>query len=172
MKKETKIFLGIAIFWLLLVGGIMLPNQITVWSGQEVLIKAVPYDPADIFRGNYMDLRYDINRIKTDRKISDIYDASMAAKGTVYVSLEKGADGKVSAGAMSDEKPNGLFIKGKLTQISVGYDQVEYGIERYYFAQADRAKISALLRNGACARVFISFTGKAVLKDLVPCPVK
>jgi uncharacterized membrane-anchored protein len=170
MKKETKIFLGIAVFWLLLAGGIMLPNQMALWSGQEVLIKAVPYDPTDIFRGNYMDLRYDINRIKTDRKIGDVYSASMAARRTVYVSLEKGADGKVSAGAASDKKPSGLFIKGKLNEITVGYDLIEYGIERYYFAQGDRAKISKLLMNGACARVYISSSGKAVLKDLVPCP--
>jgi uncharacterized membrane-anchored protein len=172
MKKETKIFLGVAVFWLLLAGAIMLPNQITVWIGQEVLIQAVLYDPTDVFRGNYMDLHYGINNVKNDRKISDVYNASMFANGTVYVSLVKGSDGKVSAGAVSDKKPKGLFIKGKLDEIAVGYDRVKYGIERYYFAQGDRVKISKLLMNGACARVYISSSGKAVLKDLVSCPVK
>jgi uncharacterized membrane-anchored protein len=168
MKKETKIFLGVAIFWVVLAGAIMLPNQMTIWGGQEVLIKAVPYDPSDIFRGNYMSLRYDINSVKSDSKIGDSYSASTAVNGTVYVSLMKGADGKVSAGAMTNKKPSGLFIKGKLT----GWGTVEYGIEKYYFAQADQVKISTLLRKGACARVFISSSGKAVLKDLVSCPVK
>ncbi|HTW96927.1 MAG TPA: GDYXXLXY domain-containing protein [Candidatus Methylomirabilis sp.] len=172
MKKETKIFLGITVFWLLLAVGIMLPNQIVVWSGQEVLIRVFPVDPSDVFRGNYMSLRYDITRVKNNRKIGDVLDPLFTINEKVYVSLEKGTNGEVSAKATLNKKPTGLFIKGKLIVRSAGYDEIEYGIEKYFFAQSDRSKIFTLLKNGACGRVYISYSGKAVLKDLVPCPVK
>jgi uncharacterized membrane-anchored protein len=56
-------------------------------NGEEVVLKVVTLDPYDLFRGDYVNLNYDIERISTDElAIEDKSDLSGGDKICVYLS--------------------------------------------------------------------------------------
>ncbi|OIO30741.1 hypothetical protein AUJ77_01795 [Candidatus Nomurabacteria bacterium CG1_02_43_90] len=87
---KSKIFIGIGIFWIVILGAFIGFKEFTLRTGQEVLLKTLPVDPRDFFRGDYVVLRYDISRIN----LSYYPDAPVFYKhDIIYVEIKKGADG-------------------------------------------------------------------------------
>jgi uncharacterized membrane-anchored protein len=73
--EKKRIFIGIGIFWVLIIGGFIGFKEFTLRTGEEVLLKTLPVDPRDLFRGDYVILRYDVSRVDTTAtalKASDI----------------------------------------------------------------------------------------------------
>ena len=70
--KRKNIFLLIGIFWLIIIGGFVAYQEFTLKTGQEVLLKVQPVDPRDLFRGDYVVLRYDITRVDSNVQLSGI----------------------------------------------------------------------------------------------------
>ena len=52
MKKN--VFLYIGLFWLVLILGFVAYKEMTLQTGEEVVLKTVPVDPRDLFRGDYV----------------------------------------------------------------------------------------------------------------------
>jgi len=55
MNKKT-IFILLAVFWLIIIGGFIGFKEYTLRTGQEVVLKTVPIDPRDLFRGDYINV--------------------------------------------------------------------------------------------------------------------
>jgi len=100
--------------------------------GEEIRLKAEPVDPLDVFRGNYVVLRYEISSLavlgRVDRgdrvcvrlsKIGDAWFGSHAVPGS--------PDGTAICGHVRDDAEPGERVA------------IEYGIETYY-ASAERAR--------------------------------
>ncbi len=114
-----------------------------------VYLRTAPIDPRDLFRGDYVRLRYDASTVPIGAASEDIRQRQQKGEygGTVYAALALGERGLGEVTTVSVEKPSGLFLKGRLaapwrfgifSQQRVG---MEYGIEAYYVQQDNGREI-------------------------------
>jgi uncharacterized membrane-anchored protein len=163
VKRAAVIFAALVALVALQVAypvGIVAWNEIQLARGYEVRLQTVPVDPRDLFRGDYVVLRYEITTVQPDFEPPRKGD-------TVYVSLRK-VGPRYTARGMSTEKPDGMpFIRGRV----VSFDdeqyrgEVDYGIERYYIPEGtgrdyERAKFLYV-------DVELDRNGKARIRDVI-----
>lgn len=100
--------------------------------GREIRLRAQPVDPLDVFRGNYVVLRYEISTLPV---LGEVRRGQ-----SVCVRLQESGD--EWRGTYADPgRPSGTVICGRARDDAGPGDRVgvEYGIETYY-ASADRAR--------------------------------
>jgi len=159
MKGKTVLRLAFAAVLILQIGlllTIIVPKERTLATGEEVVLQTVPVDPRDLFRGDYVNLRYTISTREGYR--------GFAAGDRVYVGLAQQGDiwDAVSA---SHSPPDGLYIKGRVTRAwRTGLD-VEYGIESYFVPEGSGHIIERA--RDVKGRAAIDSSGNAVIKGLL-----
>jgi uncharacterized membrane-anchored protein len=158
--NKKKIFLLIGVFWIVILGGFIGFKEFTLRTGDEVLLKTVPVDPRDLFRGDYVILRYDISSV-------DSYADNINVGDTVYVLLNIDKDNIGSFGRISKEPTaDEIFIKGVVKGKYGNRLTVEYGIESYFVPEGKGGEIEKN-RGRIYTRVSIDKFGNAVTKGLV-----
>lgn len=162
-KKKIFIFLGI--FWLAVIGGFIGYKEYTLRTGQEVLLRTVPVDPRDLFRGDYVVLRYDISSLNPQSVTFERDDFKPGDR--IFVSLDIEERYAVATGVYFQSPKEGLFIKGKLKDVSSGRLNVEYGIESYFVPEGRGRDIERELEKSIDARVIIDTLGNAIIKALL-----
>ncbi len=162
---KKKIFIGLGIFWLVILGGFIGFKEFTVRTGEEVLLKTVPVDPRDLFRGDYVVLRYKISTIDlTQFPDSPVF----VANDTIYVGIEKGTDGYGKINKLSKEPLTGkLFAKGVVRSVYDQTIQVEYGIESYFVPAGKGMAIERWRSDGVDAKVVIDRFGNTIIKTIL-----
>jgi uncharacterized membrane-anchored protein len=112
-------------------------REAVVVYGKPVWLATAPVDPRDLFRGDYVRLRYDISTVPKDH-----WGGSLAAKGTakrgdrVYALLQPGSNGIWEIQTLTDERPgDGTFIRGRIGNCWPMATDVRYGIEAYFMQQ-------------------------------------
>jgi uncharacterized membrane-anchored protein len=157
-------------------------------TGRIVFLKTAPVDPRDIFRGDYVRLRYEISTVKGDLLqdgLGDSYKKSELGLFKLYQSKEwqkirsKPVYGLLSVGvndiadlvSLTDKKPSeGLFIRGHIEHPSEFFDSlsVRYGIEAYFIEQGKGKEIEKTMfqsmRIPLEMEVVIGKNGTSVLK--------
>jgi uncharacterized membrane-anchored protein len=135
VKRAATILLVLVALQVAYPVGVVAWNEIQLARGYEVRLKTVPVDPRDLFRGDYVVLRYEITTAAPDSDVPRRGD-------TVYVRLRKDGPRHVADG-LSASKPEGMpFIRGRV----VSFDneafeaEVDYGIERYYIREGTGRK--------------------------------
>ena len=125
MKKVIYII----ILWALMSIAFCINQESIKIFGTKVLLKTSAYDPRDILRGDYANLRFDIETLYDNENKIDKNDKY------VYVILETDKDNIAHIKSYSNTKPkNELFIKGKI-YIKHFKDKkytLRYGIEHYF----------------------------------------
>jgi uncharacterized membrane-anchored protein len=135
----------------------------TTLYGEEVILATIPVDPRDLFYGDYVILDLEIEEIDTalvepaliEKLEQDVYYDDI----TVYVSLRKGEEGIYQAVSVSEQKPKGLFLKGKMNpyvqenELNDGTTPkktvwVKYGIERFYVEEGTGLELEEQARKG------------------------
>ncbi len=134
-------------------------------TGETVLLRTVPVDPRDLFRGDYVILNYEISRIPSEGISGQLGQVGVFEQGrTVYVSLVPEDDGRHwRADRFSFEQPSGLSIRGTITRGR----RIEFGIESYFVQEGEGLKYERAVRQGLSARVAVAPDGKAALTGLV-----
>ncbi len=160
---------GVALQFCILVGMILL-KAAPLWNGQTVLLRIVPVDPRDLFRGDYVTLAYDFSQVPDDElpELGKLdYNRRHEWKGkTVYVSLTPEEDGRHwRRSRISTQRPTeGLFLQGKL----VGWHRIQCGIESFYVQEGQgREYEDAARTKRLSAEVAIAPDGRAVLRKLM-----
>ncbi len=59
-------FIFFVLLQVALLVGIIAYRQYWVATGEKILLRTAPVDPRDIFRGDYISLRYDISTLDLD----------------------------------------------------------------------------------------------------------
>ncbi len=111
-------------------------------SGHTVYLRTAPVDPRDMFRGDYVRLRYEISTVpfeKVSPELRELFKTSRE-ETTVYAALEVGEDGLAQVASLQATRPDGLFLKGSFPRTSeMGWTPgglpVKYGIESYFVEQ-------------------------------------
>ena len=120
-------------------------------TGRTVYLRTAPIDPRDVFRGDYVRLRYEISSVpfaKASAEVIDRYKKNTQG-ATVYALLSVGEDGLAEVASLAADRPAGFFLKGELASSgeagwSRGAVPVRYGIESYFMEQGRGADIERM----------------------------
>lgn len=135
-----------------------------IQTGREYVLETRPVDPRDVFRGDYVILRYDISSLN--------YCCYQAGE-TIYVMLEERngvwhADGH-DRQPPTDGRP---FIRGQVTRVPTENGRpidVTYGIESYFVPEGQGRAIEEQIRqpnSQVRVRVTVNGRGEAVIRGL------
>ena len=191
MTGNRRFAIGLAV---LLAGqlvflGSMIANRITLLNSDNVVtLKTAPVDPRDVFRGDYVVLRYTISNIA----LTAYKGTNDLSKGdTVYVELSRDKSGTWDAVAlntkMMEPAAGNHIIRGRITHIDerspqltpqrtkpreapcplCGTAQISYGIESYFVPEGTGHDIEKS-RNDTELTVDVALAddGEAAIKSL------
>ncbi|MDP2653452.1 MAG: GDYXXLXY domain-containing protein [Candidatus Omnitrophota bacterium] len=165
--NRQRIFIAIGVFWAVMLAGFILSKESVLRSGQEVLLKTVPVDPRDLFRGDYVILRYEISAIDLN-SVRSVYESLNDAVGKkVYVALDM-ENGRGKAGGLFLKPPaEGLFIQGTLKSARDNQLLVEYGIESYFVPEGKGREIERHRGKNLDVVASVDRSGRAAIKALL-----
>jgi uncharacterized membrane-anchored protein len=147
-------FLAVVALQVGLLLAILIPEERTLATGEEVLLQTVPVDPRDLFRGDYVQLRYAISTVHRQ----------LAPGDRVFVGLEKrGETWEVRSVYYSP--PEGLFIKGTVATAFGDVATIEYGIESYFVPEGS----GHIIENARDVKVKVAVdsSGNAAIKQVL-----
>jgi uncharacterized membrane-anchored protein len=167
--RERKILkLTVAAQLLILVGMIAL-RAIPLVTGQTVLVRVVPVDPRDLFRGDYVILSYEFSRVAPQDIVglseADSWKRSKYEGRTVYVPLVRDTDGvHWRAEKPTVVKPaSGPFLRGQMQR----YGSIQFGIESYYVQEGTGRRYEQAIRDRQLsAELAVTSSGQAALRAL------
>jgi len=136
----------------------------TILSGQSVLLRVVPVDPRDLFRGDYVILSYEFSRVPNEIAI-EMASGKLAAD-TIFVTLEPEQDGRhYRATHFGLTRPTeGIYLRGRIKNRF----SIEYGIESFFVQEGVGLEYEKAVRNKSLsAEVVVDSKGNAMLKGLV-----
>jgi len=160
---KKKYVIGIIIFWAILLLGMIFVKQLTLYTGTEVVLKTIPVDPRDLFRGDYVILRYDISNINLDSILTT--EDNFKRNDDLYLKLD--TSNKYAKGIQVSKKPfdEGLFLKGKVLRSYAKNLSVKYGLESYFVQEGTGKEIE---QNISKVEVLIAVDkrGNGIIKSL------
>lgn len=163
---KNRLLMAIAVFWLVLIFGFIVVKEYTLQTGDEVLLKTMPVDPRDIFRGDFVVLSYEISTLNLDMLETDSADFQQG--NTVYVALTPDTDGYGTPMGVFRERPSeGLFIKGSVRGVGPSTVLVTYGIEHYFVPEGEGLVLERARPGELDVLVAIDRRGNAGIKQLI-----
>src|SRR5258708_7427179 len=180
LKAHQKLilFAGISLQTIVLASMVVM-HGLPYVVGERMLLKVVPVDPRDMFRGDFVVLNYEISRLPPEG-IPGIqpyhfwwsrrtYESEETQDRTVYVTVEPEADGRHwHAMKFGTERPAaGKYLRGTYSGRNFG-SPLQFGIEAY-FVEEGRGKELESLRNSKhlSAEIAVAPWGQAKLVRLV-----
>ncbi|MEY4186415.1 MAG: hypothetical protein RIT02_1449 [Planctomycetota bacterium] len=151
------------VFQLLVLMSIVAGHYSDIARGQSVLLKVIPVDPRDLFRGDYVILSYEFSR-ELPRETSSDYRSLTGRE--IFIPLVPAADGQHyrSGGATWTKPESGLFLKGWVDADG----RHEFGIDQFFVQEGKGLMYEdAVLRSELSAEVSVDPDGKAILKRLI-----
>ena len=140
-------------------------------GGQEIRLVIRPFDPADPFRGNYLQLLFEHDFVE------QVYDTTWHAGERVFISLYEGNDGLSRPVRASREKPESdtLFLEGRAVYFIPDAQKLYFSwpFDRYYVNEKAAPRMEEALQNlasGGSLRAWALLNvsdGQAVLRDVV-----
>jgi uncharacterized membrane-anchored protein len=143
-------------------------------TGREIVLPIVPVDPRDLFRGEYVRLRYDVGTVPSRL----LEGPPPSRNSTFYVVLEKKPDGawapaKISRTMPRETSPDRIVLKARHMnswRIDPRRDErlwVRYGIESYFVPEGRGRELEKLAgEKKLAALVAVDGGGNAAIKGL------
>jgi uncharacterized membrane-anchored protein len=165
-------------FWITLIIPVILLLSLTVRPsmvvlfGKTIALQTVPYDPTDVFYGDYAVLKFEIEDIK-----GSLLDADLSRKLTngkdgipVYVSLRQNGNVYVVQ-QISEKRPNTeMYLKGNLetnyNSPSEKTYHIDYGLDRYYVEEGTGKELEKKSQQGKLVAQLKVKNGYAVITSV------
>lgn len=182
--NQKKILYLTVVFWLLIFSGFIAYKEYTLRTGTEVMLKTLPVDPRDLFRGDYVTLNYEISTLDMEKLPSE--ESYFYNDEPIYLALELKNGYGVPKKIYTTPPEDGLYIKGKVKDVIYDWEtdessnmteeatikelRVDYGIESYFVPEGRGMEIEKAQRTGKTevdAKVIIDKYGNAVIKSLL-----
>jgi uncharacterized membrane-anchored protein len=165
--KIKQIVLTVLALWSIGIFTIVVSQEQHLASGKEVLLKTIPVDPRDLFKGDYVTLGYDINTI--DLKNVSVDEPSFKQNDIIFVTLDTTNANIVKPLRLSHTLPKEgtLVIQGKVSNISSALHVTYEDIERYYVPEGTGGVIEQAIGKGVLVKVSLSPTGKPLIKQVL-----
>lgn len=165
MAMNRKTFIIAMLIPAIAILGFLAYNYYTYSAGEEILLKTVPVDPRDLFRGDYVNLRYEVSTINLTNTPhignftsgDDIY-ATLSMKEKFWSVTEVGTE-------KTALQSNEVCMKGEVTSSYGGQLRVRWGIESYFVPEEKGRDIELNIRN-VSVKVAVDSNCRAVIKEL------
>lgn len=171
LKSRERLLLLLAVGFQVTVLLSMIALRATPFlTGSTILVRVIPVDPRDFFRGDYVILGYEFSRIPPEG-IAGLPEERSRANASqwlgkeVYVTLVPDTDGQHwRMETMSLQRPSeGTYIRGALTD----FGRLAFGIEAYYVQEGEGKKYEEAIRNRQLsAELAVTSDGQAALRGL------
>lgn len=166
MKRTKTYLLAVAIPLLILVAMTIKPEA-TVLFGQEILLETKAVDPTDLFRGDYVSVKFAISDIPKSMVTEPMEKMS---KKTLYVSLKQEGN-FYGVYQVSETKPkHGIYLRGKIRNAYTPLDtlHVDYSLDKYFVKQGSGVNLQELSYKGGLVGTVKVLGGYGVLTGLAP----
>lgn len=183
-RKGFKYLLSFLVMFLLLISMTIRP-LVTDILGEEILIKTKAYDPRDLFRGDYVQLSYEINDIDIDKfdkgildKIDEHNSFAELKQKKLYVKLTK-KDEYYDIDKVTLKKPKeGIYIEGRYKYDIWGNSKgrrvkairVDYALDKYFVPENTGKELEEKVRDGEALAKIKVHKGYVVLKEIIVNP--
>ena len=142
-------------------------NLYTTTFGDEIVLKVAPVDTKDLFRGDYVDLVYEISTIDLNETP---YDLEFSKGEAIYGTLsQKGEFWTLDS--VSHDRPKTrvgqVFMKGRVTRSADYRVSVDWGIESYFLPEGAGRPIERQRDGNLSALVAVDSSGNPVLSRLM-----
>jgi uncharacterized membrane-anchored protein len=146
-----------------------------VTNGSRIVVRTAPVDPTDPFRGDYVRLRYLMNRSRPELFKETLEDGDNKAGQIVYAILEERPGGVYELRQFSLKPPvDEVFIKGRFASEWGGFEGgessfIKYGIEQMFVEQGagilieDRQGLRSSMQTAMEVELAVAADGTAVL---------
>jgi uncharacterized membrane-anchored protein len=167
--RERRVLVITAVAQLLILLAMIGLRSLPLLTGQTVLVRVVPVDPRDLFRGDYVILSYDFSRV-SPQEIEGLPETWRGKRSqwedrTIYVPLVQDAD-RVhwKAEKVTAVKPaSGPFLKGQMGR----YGSLRFGIESYFVQEGTGRRYEQAIRDRKLsAELAVTSSGQAALRAL------
>jgi len=170
--KLKRLFIAIIVIQVVFLLGLVGYREAILINGRTAILQTVPVDPRDLFKGEYVSLRYEISTLGQNvnnpgEKSYRLY-GSFDEGDTAYVTLTTVGSSNLYLTAVQAGEPHekaDLFIKGRVTSSKDGTITVEYGIEQYFVPEGRGLEIE--LADDVKVRVKINRSGTAAIEALI-----
>ena len=158
---------------------VILPVMTTL-TGETILLETRPFDPRDLFRGDYVVLSYPIEEIPLDKfsqaeqiEFTGDNPYSRLRNQSIYVSLTPNTAGIYEIQAASFKKPKSdIYMKAAyLYSNALGSDpmvRVDYQLDRYFVPENTGTALEDASRKGDLLAEIKVFRGYAVIQNVYP----
>ena len=169
-RRRRAVLVAAVGLQILVLAGMITSRAEPLVSGETVLLRVVPVDPRDLFRGDYVILGYDFSQIPPgeidglEQYRTRHLDNHWKGR-TVYVSLVREPDGvHWRADKVSVHRPtSGKFLRGRIAR----WNRLEFGIESYYVQEGMGLEYEeAILDKKLSAEIAITADGEAAIRRL------
>jgi uncharacterized membrane-anchored protein len=160
-SRERAIALSAVIFQVVVLVAMIASKASVLMFGDTILLRVIPVDPRDLFRGDYVILGYDFSGGRPGSLSASQWEVGQ----TVYISLAEDPDGKHwhSLGIHAQRPTEGKFLRGKVNNLR----RIECGIESYFVQEGKgRQYEDAVRQRRLSAEISVDREGQAVLRGL------
>ena len=168
--NAKRLFIAVIAVQIVFLLGLVGYRESILSLGRTAVLETVPVDPRDLFKGEYVTLRYEISTIGegplAPQKNQYFLEGEINEGDTVYVNLTN-IDSDVYPFVQAD-KPSPYadrYIKGRATQMRNGTVTIEYGIEQYFLPEGRGKEIETA--DDVKVWVSINRSGAAAIKELI-----
>ncbi|MBN2374339.1 GDYXXLXY domain-containing protein [bacterium] len=148
---KNMLIIGAVLVQLIALASMCLQREAVLATGNTVYIRTEPVDPRDMFRGDYVQLQYEISSIPIDMVPEQDREEMQKRHSRVYLAFTTDRRSIIQPLHLSLKKPEqGLFIRGliereyfisDLTSQDHSTIDVRYGIEKYFMQQGKALEI-------------------------------
>lgn len=190
MKKRGFKYLGAFLILVIILFSMTIQPMMAHGMGDEILIKTKPFDPRDLFRGDYVQLNYEINDISLDQldqeivniKGEDSHNPYETLRGKKLYVLLKENDRFYEVDKVSLTKPTeGIFLKGKYgypiwedqsrekinPAAKIDGIRVEYTLDKYFVPENTGKELEEKARKGEVFAKIKVYKGYSLLMEIV-----
>lgn len=162
-SHQRAILFGTIAFQMVVLGSMIFQSTWTLVTGETILLRVIPVDPRDLFRGDYVILNYNFTRLRPPGESS--WNESHVGR-EIFVSLAPEQDGKHwQETELSWTRPtSGTYLRGE-----VGNDQRnEFNIGQFFVQEGKGKEYEQAVRERRLsAEIAVTADGAATLKRLV-----
>ena len=176
MKNKKVHFIIVLAVPLIILLGLTVKPLWTLTFGEEISLLTVPVDPRDLFYGDYVTLRYEIEEVQKDKLTEDLLqklenDTSYKAVKVYGKLIQK--DQVFILEELTDKKPAGSpYLTGQmygypyLNENNTMIFNVDFKLDRFFVPENTGMELEELSRQGQLVAHIKVKNGYALLRDI------
>ncbi len=148
-----------------IVGWMVVSALMPLVNGTPLVMNAIPVDPRDLMRGDYVRLAYDMQTIEIDSSIATDFQKEQRLRygEVVYVTYQDNGDTVIATGVYTSMPTGKAFLRARSQRgVTIRRSsksewdrtvRLDYGIEEYYTDSETAKQIEKTIRDGKTIQV-------------------